>query len=386
MKDFLPYGRQSLDETDIERVVECLRGDWLTGGPYVGEFEEKIATTVAAPHALTVSNGTAALHLCLLALDLQPEDEVIVPAISFLASANCVRYVGAKVVFADVDPNTGLLDLKKLPECLSEKTRAVVPVHLNGAPVNLKQLKSLLPPATVVIEDAAHALGARFEEKPIGSCQYSQAAIFSFHPVKHITTAEGGAISTQDSELCQRLMKLRSHGMTRDESEFEEPSPGPWYYEMQELGFNYRLSDIQAALGLGQIQKLRQFIERRQALASLYDQRLQVHPWVRPITRVNPPSTSAWHLYPILLDYTAAPLSRKELMLELRKEGIGTQVHYLPIPDQPYYRKLGYSTQSLPGTQSYYAQALSLPLFPAMQDADVDRVCAALFRLLPQSR
>lgn len=377
---FIPYGRQSIDESDIERVVACLRGDWLTGGPLVSEFENKLAELVRAPHAVAVANGTAALHLCALAFGFGPDDEVVVPANTFIATANCVRYVGARVVFADVDPSTGLMCLESLQKVLSTRTRGVIPVHFAGAAMNMGAVRDVVGKDVFIIEDAAHAIGASFAAVPVGACTHSDATIFSFHPVKAATTGEGGAITTRSAELSRRFELLRNHGIERDDASLMMPSPGRWYYEMQALGFNYRLTDFQCALGLGQLEKLPNFIERRKAIAKLYDDLLADDdllagvPHVKPLERLPIPSESAWHLYVVRVDFAQVGRSRKEVMDALWARGIGTQVHYIPIPMQPYYQTLGHNMDRFPGCSEYYARSLSLPMFPALGDGDVRRV------------
>lgn len=393
---FLPYGRQSIGEDDIAAVAAVLRGDWLTTGPMVGRFEDALAARVGSRFAASCSSGTAALHLAALALGLGPGDRVVVPTMTFLATANAVRYVGAEVVFADVDPKTGLMTAETLEDALKRagKVAAVFPVHLNGQCADMKALGAIAAREGLkVVEDASHALGALDASSgkplPVGCCNSSDMAIFSFHPVKTIAMGEGGAVTTNDAGLCERVAQFRNHGIIRDEKRTEnvdlafgaDGTLNPWYYEMPEPGFNYRASDIHCALGLSQLGKLGSFVARRRALAARYDAALApLAPVVRFLARVLY-CTPAWHLYVALIDFAAAGVPRAKVMARLRAEGIGSQVHYLPVHLQPYYRRrCGHV--DLPGARAYYERALSLPLFPAMADADVERVAGALRRAL----
>jgi UDP-4-amino-4,6-dideoxy-N-acetyl-beta-L-altrosamine transaminase len=390
---FLPYGRQLLDEEDIMAVTAVLRGDWLTTGPMVERFEATLAAKVGARFAVVCSSGTAALHLAVLAAGLKHGERAIVPSLTFLATANAVRYADAEVVFADVDGGTGLLraaDLEAAIDAAAGPVAAVIPVHLAGQCVDLPAVAAIARAKSMtIIEDACHALGSTYSAGeraiPIGSCQHSDMAVFSFHPVKAITSGEGGAITTNDPQLYKRLKLLRSHGMTRDPSEFEnidlafggDGKPNPWYYEMPEPGFNYRASDIHCALGLSQLNKLDRFVERRRALVAIYDRLLaELAPAVLPPKRVggcNP----AWHLYAPRFDFLKIGVTREAVVGRLLAVGIGTQVHYIPVHQQPYYkRRLG--EQQLPGAMNYYRRTLSLPLYPGMTDADVARVVDVL--------
>lgn len=395
---FLPYGRQDIDETDIAAVVATLKSDWLTGGPAVGAFERALTEAVRAPEAVACANGTAALHLAALAANIGPGDTIIVPALTFVATANAARYVGAEVVFCDVDPGSGLATVETVAAALSKtepRAKALFVVHLNGQSADMDAIGALArAQGLFVVEDACHAIGGTSRTKAggetmIGSCAHGDLTVFSFHPVKTITSAEGGAITAHDPAMAARLRRLRSHGITRDPTSFSQTqqafSPAgtanPWYYEMAELGFNYRLSDLQCALGLSQLKRLSRFIDRRSALAARYDELLApLSPLVRPISR-NGCGTPAWHLYPVLIDFEALNLSRAELMSALNREEIGTQVHYLPVNRQPYYRDR-YGPSALPGADAYYSKCLSLPLYPAMDDADASRVVDALARSL----
>jgi perosamine synthetase len=381
--DILPYGRQWIDEDDIAAVVEALRGAYLTTGPTVARFEAELARAVGARHAVAVCNGTAALHAACAVAGLGPGDEVLVPALTFLASANCARYVGAEPVFVDVDPRSGLIDVDHAARLVGPNTRAIIPVHLNGRPVDLPAIRSLADAhGLCVIEDAAHALGARTSDTLIGDCRYSDMAIFSFHPVKHVTTGEGGAITTNNPELRAALEVFRSHGMVRDPEQLRYPSPGPWYYEQHTLGYNYRITDLQCALGLSQLTKLEAFVARRRALAGRYDRLLETIETVEPVAIGTPDTLSAYHLYAVHIDFETLGRPRAQIVAALRELGILTQVHYIPVPAQPYYVDRGADPSVYPGALAYYAGILSLPLYPAMRDEDVDRVVGALSQVL----
>jgi len=376
----LPYGRQTIDDDDIAAVAAALRGDFLTTGPTVEAFENAFAETVGARHAVACANGTAALHLAMLALEVQPGEAVIAPSITFLATANCARYVGADVIFADVDPDTGLMTPDTLAQAIARlegrRLRAVLPVHLRGDVAELPALAELAGAAgAVLVEDAPHALGstARFgnASETVGDARHSAMATFSFHPVKTIATGEGGMVTTNDPALAERLRRLRSHGMVRP------AGAEPWWYEMPEPGFNYRLPDILCALGLSQLKKLPHFAERRRALAARYAQALApLAPVVRQATQPRW-SDPVLHLMTVLIDFEAAGRTRLEVVEALKARGVGSQVHYIPVHRQPYYREL-YGDLDLPGAEAWYARCLSLPLYPGMEDTDVATVVDAL--------
>lgn len=398
---FLPYGRQWIDEADIAAVEQVLRGDWLTQGPSVVWFERSFAEKAGARHAIACSSATAALHLSMLALDLGPGDAVVVPSITFLATANAVRYVGAQVAFADVDPDTGLMFRAHAEEAIRRaeargwRVRALAPVHLAGQTADMAGLSALARERGLfIVEDAAHAVGTRLtgatgQEVAVGACDRSDLACFSFHPVKTMATGEGGMVTTNDDRLARRVRAAVSHGMTRDPADFSDPDaalaadgkPNPWYYEMGEPGFNYRMTDIQAALGLSQLSKLDAFVRARRTLVDAYDAALApLAPLLRPVAKV-PGVAAGWHLYVALIDFTALGMDRAAFMAALRREGVGSQVHYIPVQTQPYYRRL-YGDITLPGAQAWYDRCLSLPLYPAMSMADHDRVVAALSRII----
>lgn len=394
----IPYGRQSIDEDDVNAVADVLRGDFLTGGPAVDSFEDALVRAVESEHAIACANGTAALHLSLMALDLGPGDAVVVPSQTFLATANAARYVGAEVRFADVDPDTGLMTPQTLIRALEAEgpgtVKAVIPVHLNGQCVDIIGIAEIARQrGLAIVEDACHALGGAItngnERSLVGSADWSDLVCFSFHPVKTVAMGEGGAITTRNARLDERLRRLRNHGITRDEADFSEieqafvteGAANPWYYEMPEIGFNYRASDIHCALGLSQIRKLQDFLAKRRQLAAYYDQQLaQLSSVLKPVPRAAP-TDDGWHLYPVLIDFEALQTTRAALMGELRRRDIGTQVHYVPVHRQPYYRRR-YGVQDLLGADLYYERVLTLPLFPAMTESDVDKVVGSLRDIL----
>jgi UDP-4-amino-4,6-dideoxy-N-acetyl-beta-L-altrosamine transaminase len=391
----LPYGRQWIDDDDVAAVVECLRGDWLTQGPRVEAFEQALCEATGAKFAVAVSSGTAALHLAALACGIGPGDVGITSAITFTASANCVAYCGGLPQFADVDPETGLLDLRSLAERAEESSRAgkpprvFVPVDFAGQSADLPAVRAIADRyGAKVISDAAHSLGGAYSwdgrEVRCGSCTHSDAAILSFHPVKHVTTGEGGAVLTNDPVLASRVRDLRTHGIHRDPSRLTRSDEGPWYYEQDSLGYHYRISDLQCALGLSQIRKLRRFVERRNEIARMYDAAFMEPPFagaIAPLRRRPATARHARHLYVVRLarrpeesiDSVAA--RRKALFLKLREKQIFAQVHYIPVPMQPYY---GRDVSRCPKAAEFYAGCLSLPLFPEMTDADGGRVVDAL--------
>lgn len=389
---FLPYGRHAIDEADVAAVTAVLRGDWLTTGPAVEAFERAVTDVCGALHAVACASGTAALHLAYEAVGLGPGDVAVVPTITFLATANAARFLGAEVAFADVDPDTGLMRPKDVEAALDRitdgKPKVVAPVHLGGRCAAPEAIAGIAKSrALAVVEDACHALGTVYgpDGARVGACRHSDAAVFSFHPVKTVTMGEGGCITTNDPRLASRMRRMRNHGMAREPQAFVNVDlafdgtgePNPWYYEMHAAGFNYRASDIHCALGVSQIGKLEKFAARRRELAALYDERLApLSDAVRPVGRALE-CRPVLHLYQVLIDFDELGVSRASAMGALRERGIRTQVHYQPVHLQPYYADR-YGPLSLPGAEAFYRRTLSLPLFPAMDDADVDRVVAAL--------
>lgn len=373
----IPYGRQSIDDADIDAVVAVLRSAWLTQGPAVPALEEAFARRCQASHAVAVSNATAALHLACTALGVGPGDHVWTSPNSFVASANCARYCGASVDFVDIDPATlnlsvGCLEAKlQIAAAQGRLPKVVIPVHFSGRACDMAAIARLgRRYGFRIIEDASHAVGALYQGEPVGNCRHSDITIFSFHPVKIITTGEGGMALTNDPDLAARLQRLRSHGITRDPDLMPIPGDGPWHYQQIELGFNYRLTDIQAALGLSQLRRLDEFLAQRRRLVRRYATLLED----LPVTLPAADEESAWHLYPVRV----AAERRCAVFETLQASGIGTQVHYIPIHLQPYYRELGFNPGDFPAAEAYYAEALSLPLYPALTEDDQERVCTIL--------
>lgn len=387
----IPYGRHYVDEDDVRAVSEVLRGELLTQGPKAAEFERLVADYVGARHAVSVANGTAALHLACLAAGLGPGDTLVTSPNTFLASANCALYVGARPVFADIDPETLNLDPQTLQAAFATETgiKVVVPVHFAGLPCDMEAIERIARAhGAFIIEDACHALGATYSDgSRVGNCQRSDMTVFSFHPVKLIAAGEGGIITTNDDALYRKLLLLRNHGMTRIESEltetaqaFESGVANPWYYEMHDLGYNYRITDMQCALAISQFAKLPRFVERRREIATRYDDALWGLPAIG-LPQRGERERSANHLYVTRMDFGKLGVTRGEVMLELREQGIGSQVHYIPIPYQPYYRKHGLGSGSWPHAERYYQEALTIPLYFGMSDDDVAAVVAAVTRI-----
>lgn len=379
----IPYGRQSITDEDVDLVVQVLRSDWLTQGPLVPEFERAVAVKAEAAHAVAMNSATSALHVACMALDVGPGDRVWTSPNTFVASANCARYCGAEVDFVDIDPRTYNMCAQTLAAKLEQAERlgalpkVVIVVHFAGLSADMKAMRVLADRyGFKLIEDASHAVGGAYLGKPVGSCAYSDIAIFSFHPVKIITTAEGGMALTNDAGLARRMRRLRSHGITRDCAEMQLSCDGPWYYEQIELGFNYRMTDVQAALGLSQIRRIEMFIERRRQLADRYDDLLKTLPLQLPARPSD--ARSAWHLYVVELDGSRTTMDRRTLFERLRGRGIGVNVHYIPVHLQPYYRARGFAPGQFPRAESYYAHAISLPLYFDLQIQQQDEVVTAL--------
>lgn len=370
----IPYGRQHITEEDIQSVAEVLRSDFLTQGPKVEEFEKAFADYVGARYAVAVANGTAALHLCAMALEVDDKTKVITTPITFAASANCIRYCGGHVDFADIDPDTCLIDLRKIEEKLKKYPhvyKGIIPVDFAGYPVDLEKLRVIADKYDLwILEDACHAPGGFFKDskgvnQKCGNSAFADLAIFSFHPVKHIATGEGGMITTNRKDLYDKLLLLRTHGITKN-PELMKENHGGWYYEMQELGYNYRLSDMQAALGTSQLNRASQGLEQRQAIARKYDEAFKNTP-VKTIS-VNENVSHAYHLYVIQVQ------ARKELYEHLKKNNIFSQVHYIPVHRMPYYKGLGWRKGDFPMAEAYYENCLSLPMYPTLSDEDQNYV------------
>jgi perosamine synthetase len=381
-KSLLPYGRQSIDPADIESVVAVLRSDWLTTGPRVAEFEAAFASLVGAKHAVAVSNGTAALHAAVFAAEIGGSDEVVTTPMTFAASANCVRYQGGNVVFADVQPDTLNIDPAEIERRITPRTKAIVAVDFSGQPVDIVEIDRIAAKhSLIVIEDAAHALGATYDGRRVGSL--SHMSTFSLHPVKHMTTGEGGVITTDDDRLARRLCLFRNHGITSDHRDRE--SRGSWLYEMVELGYNYRLTDIQCALGMSQMTKLAGWLARRREIARAYNRSFAEVPEIEcPVVRED--RDSAWHLYVIKLNLARLTVGRDEIFRALRAENIGVNVHYIPVPWHPYYQGLGYAKGQWPVAEAAYERLLSLPVWPGMTDADIFDTVRAVSKVIAAYR
>lgn len=383
----IPYGRQDITQEDIDAVVSVLRSDFLTQGPQVPLFENSIANYCGVEYALAVNSATSGLHLACMALDLGPGDWLWTTPITFVASANCALYCGAQVDFVDIDPNTYNLSVSRLAEKLELAEangclpKVVVAVHLAGQPCDMAGIYALsIKYGFRIVEDASHAVGATYRNEPVGNCRYSDITVFSFHPVKIITTAEGGLITTNNIEIARRLMLLRSHGITRDPAEMAHSPEGSWYYEQIDLGYNYRMTDLQAALGLSQMQRLNQYILRRREIARWYDEQLAELPLTCPWQ--HPDTNSAYHLYVVRLKLDFLQLSHKDIFEGMRNRGIGVNLHYIPIPRHPYYAKLGHRITDLPEAEKYYAEAISLPMFPTLTSSQLEKTVRVLREVL----
>jgi len=367
-KTMIPYGRQHINQADIDAVVEVLRSDFLTQGPMVPAFEKNIANYCNTQHAIAVNSATSALHIACLALGVSKGDVVWTTPNTFVASANCALYCGANIDFVDIDPDTYNLSVDRLNEKLRQAEKddklpkVVIPVHFSGQPCDMESIYTLSQKyGFKIIEDASHAIGGRYKDEPIGNCRYSDITVFSFHPVKIITTGEGGMALTNNSSLARKMGLLRSHGITRDAAEMNHTPDGPWYYQQIELGFNYRMSDLHAALGMSQMQRLDEFIVRRNQIAERYDDLLENSLLQLPYCQSD--SYSAQHLYVVRVkDHKL----KKEIFEFMRKEGVGVNVHYIPVHTQPYYEKMGFKDGDFPEAETYYKEAVSLPIFPKL--------------------
>ena len=379
----IPYGRQEVTAADIEAVARVLGSDFLTQGPAVPAFERAMQRICGARHAVAVNSGTSALHIACLALGVGPGDAVWTSAITFAASANCARYCGAAVDFVDIDALTYNMSVERLAEKLAAAERAgrlpkvVIPVHLCGEPCDMSAIRALSERyGFKVIEDASHAVGGRYRNEPIGAGRYSDITVFSFHPVKVITAGEGGMAVTQDADLAASMSRLRTHGITRDPAQMRHAPDGPWYYEQLELGFNYRMTDIHAALGTSQLTRLAGYLERRHALAERYDRLLAELPVTRP--RRHPDSYTGMHLYVIRLNLGAIRSSHREVFERLRAADIGVNLHYIPVYRHPYYQAQGFAPGYCPQAEQYYREAISLPMYPALGNSEQDYVVESL--------
>lgn len=383
----IPYGRQDISPDDVEAVAAILRSDNLTQGPAIPRFEAALAGYCNVRHALAVNSGTSALHIACMALGLGPGDWLWTSANTFVASANCALYCGARVDFVDIDPRTYNMSVAalaaKLEQAAAENRlpKIVVPVHIAGQSCEMREIQALAQRYGFrLIEDASHAVGGRYLDQPVGNCRYSDITVFSFHPVKIITTAEGGMALTNDPALAARMDRLRSHGITREDALMEGESDGPWYYQQIDLGYNYRMTDILAALGYSQFARLDEYVARRHVLARRYHELLADLPVVTPWQ--SPDAHSALHLYPIRVDPRRARRSRREVFEGLRARGIGVNVHYIPVHTQPYFRRMGFESGDFPEAERYYAEAISLPMFPTLTETQQDEVVGILRDLL----
>lgn len=382
----IPYGRQDISQADVDAVIAVLQSDFLTQGPAVLAFEEAVKSACGVCHAVAVSNATAALHIACLALGVGPGDHVWTSPITFVASANCALYCGADVDFVDIDAGTFNMSPERLAEKLDSAKRegrlpkVVIPVHLAGQSCDMAALHALAQRYGFrIIEDASHAVGAAYRDEPVGNCRYSDIAVFSFHPVKIVTTGEGGIALTNDPALAAQMALLRTHGVTRDERLMEGESHGPWYNEQVTLGFNYRMTDMQAALGTSQMSRLRAFVDKRREIAARYDHAFANQPFT--VQAQNPDTRSSYHLYIIHVRRADAAL-RREVFEDLRRRGLGVNLHYIPVYLQRFYRRLGFQPGLCPAAEDYYAGAISIPLYPGLSDGDqatvIDAVIAAV--------
>jgi UDP-4-amino-4,6-dideoxy-N-acetyl-beta-L-altrosamine transaminase len=377
---FIPYGRQDISQDDIDAVISVLHSDFLTQGPQVPAFEAAVAAHTSAAYAVAVNSATSALHIACIALGVGPGDVVWTVPTTFVASANCALYCGASVDFVDIDPIRYTMCPKALEAKLktaSQLPKVIIPVHLCGQSADMKAISKIARNYGIsIIEDASHAIGATYEGKPIGDCRYSEITVFSFHPVKIITTAEGGLATTQNQKIAEAMDLARSHGITRNPELYEGPSQGSWYYEQITLGFNYRMTELQAALGLTQMQRLIEIVDRRTAIAARYDQILADLPVQRPIQAES--TRSSWHLYVIQVPKT----HHSKIFDDLRRDGIGVNLHYIPIHRHPYYRRMGFKLGQFPNAESYYRKSISIPLYFGLTEKDQDRIFATLERSL----
>jgi len=381
MEKFIPYGKHYIDEEDIKSVVEVLKSDYITQGNKIPEFEEKLTSYFGAKYAVVFNSGTSALHGAYFALGLGEENEFITTPITFVATSNAGLYLGAKPVFVDVEPDTGNIDVSKIEEKISEKTKLISVVHYAGHPVDMEKVKQLANKYGLkVVEDACHAMGAVYKGEKIGNCRYSDVTVFSFHPVKHITTGEGGAVLTNDEDIYEKLLMFRTHGITKERGKLINNPDGDWYYEMQYLGYNYRMTDIQAALGISQLKKFDYFLKRRREIANIYNTVLKDNPYFDlPVEKKY--AFHSYHLYPVRLKDEYRKI-KKEIVKELRENGIGVQVHYIPVYFHPYYQNLEYKKGLCPVAEEFYKKEVSLPIYPAMSEEDINYVINTVLEVL----
>lgn len=383
----IPYGRQDINQADIQAVVDVLQSDWLTQGPTIERFEQKVANYCGAKYAVAVNSATSALHIACMAAGLGTDDILWTTPNTFVASANCGRYCGAAVDFVDIDDRTYNMSVEKLEEKLiyakkkGKLPKVVIPVHFSGQSCEMDKIAMLAKEyGFTVIEDASHGIGGSYKQEKIGSCIYSEMTVFSFHPVKIITTAEGGMVLTNNSELYEKLIQFRSHGITRKPELMTEEAHGPWYYQQIDLGYNYRMTDLQAALGLSQMDRLEEFVTWRHLLAEKYNRELQELPILLPWQ--HPDTYSAYHLYVICLEKDKITKTHKQVFEELRQAGIGVNLHYIPVHTQPYYRQFGFNWGDFPVSEYYYSTAISIPMYSAMTEAEQDRVIGVVREVL----
>jgi UDP-4-amino-4,6-dideoxy-N-acetyl-beta-L-altrosamine transaminase len=383
----IPYGKQDIKQTDIDSVLNVLQSDFLTQGPQGPLFEKIVSDYCGTEYGVAVNSATSALHIACLALGLREGDWLWTSPNSFVASANCGLYCDARIDFVDIDKQTYNMSVEELEKKLAQAKqenklpKILIPVHFSGQSCDMKKIHSLSKEyGFKVIEDASHAIGGKYLDEPIGGCQYSDITVFSFHPVKIITTAEGGMATTNSKELAEKMQLYRSHGTTRNEKLMTKEADGSWYYQQVDLGFNYRMTELQAALGVSQVQRLDEFVARRHVLQERYDSLLNGLPIIRPYQDKH--SFSALHLYPIQIDLNKVSKNREQIFNELRENGIGVNVHYIPIHTQPYYLQFGFREGDFPNSESYYSRTISLPLFHAMTVEQQDEVCDVLKRVL----
>lgn len=378
-KEYLAYGRQAIDEDDIEAVMEVLRGDYLTTGPKVDEFEKNIAQYVGAKYAVAVTNGTAALHIAMLTAGISEGDEVLVSPLTFVASANCILYCGGKPVFVDIEPDTGNIDVNKIEEKITDKTKAIIAVDFAGHPVDIDKILEICKKHNLIfVEDSAHGLGSEYKGKKVGAM--ADMTMFSFHPVKPITTGEGGVITTNSEEYYKKLKLFRSHGITREQDQLINKEEGLWYYEQQFLGFNYRMPDINCALGISQLKKLDSFINRRREIVKMYNEAFKDIQWIITPTEKEY-AKSGHHIYTIKIREDILGLKRKDVFSFLQRNNIGVNVHYLPVYLQPYYINLGYKKGICVNSELFYENIITLPLYPTMENQDINYVIECLSNL-----